>query len=113
VPSQLQLVYLLSCGALGFVSQVDDAGPLSCPFALSVLAAQVCMTIGMQRSKAASGALFRQSGVVYTFAYELLLVPSEHIALATYIGAVVITLSVASLGYWQVSSPHPTARCLL
>ena len=35
------------------------------------------MTIGMQRVKAASGSLMRQSGIVYAFIYQLLLVPSE------------------------------------
>lgn len=59
------------------------------------------MTIGMQRVKAASGSLMRQSGIVYAFIYQLLLVPSEALTLPTCIGAVVITLSVSLLAYWK------------
>ena len=49
--------------------------------------AQVCMTIGMQRVKAASGSIMRQTGVAYAFLYQALLVPSEALSVSTCTGA--------------------------
>ena len=38
---------------------------------------KVCMTIGMQRVKAASGSIMRQSGVAYAFAYQAIPCPAK------------------------------------
>lgn len=87
-----QMAYLGSCALLGFTSQV-------------------CMTIGMQRSKPAVASIMRQTGVLYAFLYQLLLVPGEHILDSTYIGAVVIVISIGGLGLCQVSLVRAVAWC--
>ena len=80
IPTLLQSGMMLGCGVLGFFGQV-------------------CMTIGMQRSKAAASSLMRQTGIVWAFAYDAALVPGEAITVSTCAGAAVITASTAWLAY--------------
>lgn len=73
---------LAACGFLGFSSQV-------------------CMTIGMQNSKSATGSLMRQSGIVFAFAFQVMFVPEEGISLSTIVGALIITSAMIMLGVWK------------
>jgi len=91
VPDTRQALMLLAGASLGFCGQL-------------------CMTIGMMNSKAASSSLMRQTGVVYAFMFDALLVPGESISLWSCLGALVITASTASLAYAKSSSTPPAAH---
>jgi drug/metabolite transporter (DMT)-like permease len=85
VPDVYQAMMLLGCALLGFCGQL-------------------CMTIGMMNSKAASSSLMRQTGIVYAFVYDALLVPGESIALSSCLGAAIITGSTAWLAFSKSSA---------
>mmetsp|Transcript_58214 Transcript_58214/g.131878 ORF Transcript_58214/g.131878 Transcript_58214/m.131878 type:complete len:441 (+) Transcript_58214:158-1480(+) len=79
-PNGLQILLLVGGGFIGFIGQSAN-------------------TVGMQRAKAATSSLMRQTGIVTVLLYEVLLVKSETLTTATCLGAVIITTAIACLAY--------------